>query len=422
MPATLPPPSSRYPTFNNTLELTRQLGICPSIETLKTLENVEGKGKEKELEVRLDPRIQKHDLPRGKVQGQTSCAKRQRIIDPDEEIPLEWDEDAGALEWDEQDDVDDPMGLDITAEDLCAAEGMLESGHMVRVETDSKHAQNTDNGFAVTRPSDLGDLVTNNKISCLPLHDELSENEAIWMLDSGASWHFTYNTNNFVELEAITPLPIYTANGQTEITGKGTVIFTVDGCTIRLYPIYYIPDIKTRLLSLGQFLQSGLHLRGSACNITLYQGQEEFLAFHPRRADDTLYIIKTLLGAEITVQFVTIYSIDFEIMHRWLAHPSKDVIIKAKKHIKDFPDVQVPKEHLCPGCEQGKMTNKAFPPSNLRASEPFELMHSDVIAYPIESYKKFKYSIFFYDDYSSHARTINLRTKDAALQLPNTSW
>ena len=76
-------------------------------------------------------------------------------------------------------------------------------------------------------------------------------------------------------------LPIYTANGQTEITGKGTVIFTVDGCTIRVYPIYYIPDIKTRLLSLGQFLQSRLHSRESACDITLYKGQEEFLAFHP---------------------------------------------------------------------------------------------------------------------------------------------
>ena len=109
-----------------------------------------------------------------------------------------------------------------------------------------------------------------------------TENEAIWMLDSGASWHFTYDTNDFVELEAITPLPIYTANGQTEITGKGTVIFTVDGSTIRVYPIYYIPDVKTCLLSLGQFLQSGLHSRGSARDITLYKGQDEFLAFHPR--------------------------------------------------------------------------------------------------------------------------------------------
>ena len=169
------------------------------------------------------------------------------------------------------------MGLNITAEDLCAAEGMLESGTMVRVETDSKHTQSTDDGFAVTRPSDLGVLVTKNKISCLPLHDELSENEATWMLDSGASWHFTYKANDFIEPEAIPPVPIYTADGRTDITGKGTVIFTVDGRTIRVYPVYHVPDINTCLLSLGQFLQSGLHLRGSAREITLRQGQEEFL-------------------------------------------------------------------------------------------------------------------------------------------------
>ena len=122
------------------------------------------------------------------------------------------------------------------------------------------------------------------------------------------------------------------------------------------------------------------------------------------------------LGANINAQIVTIHSIDFEIMHHQLAHLSKDVIIKAKKHIKDFPDVQIPKEHLCPGCELGKMINKAFPPSNLRATKAFELVHSDVVTYPIKSYKKFKYSIVFYDNYSSHAWTINLCTKDAALQ------
>ena len=94
------------------------------------------------------------------------------------------------------------------------------------------------------------------------------------MLNSGASWHFTYNANDFIELEAIPPVPIYTANGWTDITGKGTVIFTVDGCTIRVYPVYHVSDINTCLLSLGQFLQSGLHSRGSAREITLTQRQE----------------------------------------------------------------------------------------------------------------------------------------------------
>ena len=58
---------------------------------------------------------------------------------------------------------------------------------------------------------------------------------------------------------------------------------------------------------------------------------------------------------------------------------------------------------------------KPFPTSDKRASEPFELIHSDLKSFPIESYRKYKYSIVYYDDYTSQAWTINLRTKDAAL-------
>ena len=102
-------------------------------------------------------------------------------------------------------------------------------------------------------------------------------------------------------------------------------------------------------------------------------------------------------------------------MHRRMAHPSNDVFKQAGKYIKDFPKLRIPDEHICPGCAEGKMTNKSFPTSEKRATEPFELIHSDLKSFPVESYRKYKYSIVFYDDYTSHAWTINLRTKDAAL-------
>jgi hypothetical protein len=35
--------------------------------------------------------------------------------------------------------------------------------------------------------------------------------------------------------------------------------------------------------------------------------------------------------------------------------------------------------------------------------------------FPIESYRKYKYSIAFLDDANSHAWTMNLRSKDAAI-------
>ena len=83
-----------------------------------------------------------------------------------------------------------------------------------------------------------------------------------------------------------------TANGSTSITGKGTVIFTVNGERVRLYPIFYIPNLNDHLLSLRQFHQSRLSSRGSACSIALYDGNdEEFLTFYPQSVNSTIYVI-----------------------------------------------------------------------------------------------------------------------------------
>ena len=166
---------------------------------------------------------------------------------------------------------------------------------------------------------------------------------------------------------------------------------------------------------MGQFLNDGLHSRGSSQEIVIYtKTNERFLTFYPREIGDNIYTIYTSFSEEENHPH-TIYKMDFETMHRRLAHPSNEVLRKAGEHTKDFPDIEIQESHVCPGCAQGKMTNKSFPASEKRAAEPFELIHSDLKSFPIESYRKYKYSIVFLDDYTSHAWTINLRTKDAAL-------
>ena len=131
---------------------------------------------------------------------------------------------------------------------------------------------------------------------CCPLHVNEDQSEACWMLDSGASCHFTNDINDFVEYEEKvgTEQVVRTANGSTSITGKGTVIFTVNGECIRLSPIYYIPDLNDHLLLLRQFHQSRLSLRGSACSIVLYNGNnEEFLMFYPQSVNNMIYVIQS---------------------------------------------------------------------------------------------------------------------------------
>ena len=189
-------------------------------------------------------------------------------------------------------------------------------------------------------------VAPSNQVCCCA-SCEKSKNKTMWMLDSGASLHFTNDLDDFIEYEAIAPVEIRTATTVTHVIGRGTVILTVDGVAIRISPVHYIPDLTTRLLSLGQFLRSGLSSRGSARSVTVYDKEgKDLLTFHPRHENDSIYVIWSLVGKQNCAEVSTIYAVDFEVMHRRLAHPSNDVMRKAGRHIKDFPDVLVPKEHL----------------------------------------------------------------------------
>jgi hypothetical protein len=61
------------------------------------------------------------------------------------------------------------------------------------------------------------------------------------------------------------------------------------------------------------------------------------------------------------------------------------------------------------------MHQRAYPPSSRRASKPFELIHSDLKLFPVESYHRYNYVIVFYDNYSSHAWISCLRQKSSAI-------
>src|ERR1700753_1011293 len=364
--AVLPPPRSIYPSFNTALSLARRLDVTPTIETLKRLEGPE---------LSRDPRP----------------LKKRMLSPPPPPIDTDLEVDLGYSDYED------------------SLMGGLEAGPSGRCVTLTTSDDRT-NGFSVINK---GSLVTSNKVFCYTLREN-SENSAEWILNSGASMHFTNDLNNFIEYEAITPVKLTTANSSSMITGKGTILLILDSKIVRIHPVYYVPDLSCRLLSLGQFLKSGLLSRGSAREISLREkNNSEFMNFTPRSENDTIYVVRSLIGSNPQIQ--TVYSVDFNTLHRRLAHPSNDVMRKAGKHIKDFPNIDIPSESICPGCEQGKMPSKTFPPSGARASKPFELIHSDLKSFPVESYRKYKYSIIFFDDFTSHAWTMNLRTKDAAL-------
>ena len=98
---------------------------------------------------------------------------------------------------------------------------------------------------------------------------------AFWLLDSGASRHFTGNRDDFADYQVLDyKLYAKTANSKAEIVGVGTVLLhTVDRngeeAIVTLTQVLHMPSANARLIS-GKFLTSGYSIRGNKSGLQLY--------------------------------------------------------------------------------------------------------------------------------------------------------
>jgi transposase InsO family protein len=250
--------------------------------------------------------------------------------------------------------------------------------------------------------------------------------ETLWLLDSGASAHFTNRKSDFISYQPYSQSdrqPVRTAAHMIFVEGSGTVLLrhyvNKTLVTTRVHPVLYIPSMSIHLLSMGEFLQQGMRVLGNSLHITLLH-QKPFVQCKPLIPGHTLYWLDAT-STTVEAQFIEtpyIYKVDYDLMHRRLGHPSKEVLRHAKDHTKGFPDgIKIPNtsNDVCPGCAQGKMPSASHPPSITRATTPFKQIHSDLKSFPLPSYAKYKYFIVFLDDYTSYAWITLLRDKGSAI-------
>ena len=106
-------------------------------------------------------------------------------------------------------------------------------------------------------------------------------------------------------------------------------------------------------------------------------------------------IAKLVHKTALLASVLTIYAVDYDLMHWRMGHPSRDVLRQATRHTKNFPKViQFPvgsnNQPICRGCAEGKMHLQPFVDSVSRASRSSELIHSDLKELPTNSYQKYK--------------------------------
>jgi hypothetical protein len=186
--------------------------------------------------------------------------------------------------------------------------------------------------------------------------------------------------------------------------------------TYTLKDVYYLPSSHHLLiLSLRQLLNDDLCIEGIADNLVILRGNQSMFHFMAGEEHNSLYYLYGLrqLGSR---RFEKYLSITIDLAHRHFAYPSEKVLCKFSLATLGYPPVDGKlSSRSCSGCIQGKMHQCAYPLFTRRASKPFELIHSDLKSFPVESYHRYKYVIVFYDDYSSHTWISCLQQKLGAI-------
>jgi len=76
----------------------------------------------------------------------------------------------------------------------------------------------------------------------------------------------------------------------------------------------------------------------------------------------TIFVLEAT-SVQLDKSTLIIYKVDYELMHKHLRHPSKDILTNAPNCIKGFPkDLEVPSNlPVCPSYAQGKMPASTHP-------------------------------------------------------------
>lgn len=86
-----------------------------------------------------------------------------------------------------------------------------------------------------------------------------SAGDNIWYLDNGTSNHMTRDRRSFSSLNtSITGKVRFGDDSQIDIKGKGTISFIdMHNESRKLTDVYYIPDLRSNIVSLGKQLRQG---------------------------------------------------------------------------------------------------------------------------------------------------------------------
>lgn len=259
--------------------------------------------------------------------------------------------------------------------------------------------------------SKVGSQPKANSVTTSPfaLHSPSSnpngKNPSLWILDTGATDHITFDLSSLTTYQNIVPVPVSLPNGSQVLASiSGSVVISP---LITIHHVLYIPCFHVNLMSVTKLASTNnchLSFTTDLCKILQNHSLETIGTAKLQRG---LYVIDT---ADMIRSCNSISSHPFELWHSRLGHVSNSGMQAISKQ---FPFIPC-KNNMspCDSCHFSKQKRLPFPNSITTSLSPFELLHADVWGpYSTISLLGHKYFLTLVDDYSRFTWVIFLKNK-----------
>jgi hypothetical protein len=232
----------------------------------------------------------------------------------------------------------------------------------------------------------------------------------------GASNHMTGRREALVSLDRSVGGTVRFGDGSlVQIEGIGSVMLQAKqkGHKV-LTEVYYIPKLKSNIISLGQLEEGGCKvvIEDGFCNV--FDVERSLLAKAPR-VKNRLYLLKTSLAAPVCL----VAKVD-DVAWMWhgrYGHLNFRALrdLGVKKMVEGMPLIDRVEE-FCDGCALGKQQRQPFPQvANYRADKNLDLFHTDLCGQIRPKTPGGKsYFMLIVDDHSRYMWIQLLATKDEA--------
>ncbi|GAU46899.1 hypothetical protein TSUD_296780 [Trifolium subterraneum] len=248
-------------------------------------------------------------------------------------------------------------------------------------------------------------------------HDTTTANK-VWFLDSGCSNHMIGTKDWLFDFDDSFRETVKLGDDSTmPLMGKGSVKICIEGIICVITDVYYLPNLRNNLLSIGQLQQKNLTIVFSNNVCKIFHEERGLIVSTPMTVN-RMYI---LMAPVITPKCLKMnHGSEGYLWHCRYGHLSLKVlnVLAKKEMVKGLPLLQESQD-ICDDYVIGKHQRDTIPKStSWRASEKLELIHSDICG-PINpsSNGGCRYFITFIDDYSRKTWTYPLKEKSSAFEV-----